>query len=266
MRKVTNTEFQVRQFFVRNAAPAGFRILGRIAGVAETRFRRTLAIERHVRGSGIEVGAAASPAIVPLGCRVTYVDKYGEEALRSDPELAEFHFSPPDVIDSAESLATFATNSQDFVLAFSVFEHLQDPLAALRSFCRVVRDGGTIVVSVPDKRRYRLDTPRPVTTFEHLLRDFEKGPDVSRADHFREVGQHWYSLESEALDQFVRDGLERDSHCHFHVWDSEAFLRFFLDAKAVLNVDYDVLEFASYGVETLAVLGVRRGAGASKPS
>ena len=38
---------------------------------------------------------------------------------------------------------------------------------------------------MPDKR-HTFDIDRPVTPIEHLFRDFDQGPDLSRRDHFEE--------------------------------------------------------------------------------
>ncbi len=253
-RRVGNAEYQLRQLLVRKVAPVVVRLLGSGLKLAETRARRSLAIERHVTGSGIEIGAGAAPAIVPPGVRVTYVDKYDIETQRADPELAHLVFAAPDVIDEAETLKTFADQSQHFVLAFSVLEHVQDPIGTVRSFMRVLCPGGVAIVSVPDKTRYRLDTPRPLTTFEHLVRDAREGPAVSVSDHFREFGAVWYGMEGQKLQDFVENQVAVGGHCHFHVWDGESFLRFLLDARAEVGIDYELIELSRHGVETLIVL------------
>jgi SAM-dependent methyltransferase len=257
MRPVGSAEYRARQFLVKHAAPLGFRLVSSAANVAKTRVRRSLAVENHARGAGLEVGAGASPAIVPRGARVTYVDKYPIEFLRSDPELSRFNFAAPDIVAPAETLAPIADDSQDFVLAFSLLEHVQDPLGTLRAFCRVTRPGGTLILSVPDRRRYGPDKPRSVTPFEHFERDYREGPAVSVRDHFTEVGKTWHSLSGVELDEFVESSVKGDSHCHFHVWESETFVRFLLDARRVIEADYELIEMAAYGVETLAVLAVR---------
>lgn len=261
MRKIGNLEYQVRQLMVRRVAPLLLRVLDRSSKVAETRLRRSLAIQRHVSGSGLEVGAAASPAIVPVGCQVTYVDKYDESSLASDPELAHLRFRGPDIIDRAETLEKIPSQSQDFVLAFSVLEHVQDPLAALQAFARVLKPGGCAVLSVPDKRRYAPDMQRPLTPFAHFLRDFREGPQVSVREHFEDVARSWHGLSGAAYDDFVSSSIERDGHCHFHVWDAESFLSFVLAAREVIGEKLEVLETASYGVEVLVVL--RKSAGTS---
>src|SRR4051794_26979239 len=104
MRPIGSAEYKARQFLVRHAAPLGFRLVSAASNMAQTRIRRTLVVERYARGSGLEVGAGAAPAIVPRGARVTYVDKYPIEFLRSDPELSHLNLRAPDVVAPAETL------------------------------------------------------------------------------------------------------------------------------------------------------------------
>jgi hypothetical protein len=258
MRKVSRVEHAARQFVLKNVVPAGLRVARGASSVAETRFRRSFAVERNVRGSGLEIGAAAAPAVVPIGCNVKYVDKYPASSLRDDPELKGLLVRDPDILDSAEELSTVATDSQDFVLAFSLLEHVQDALGTIATFHRVTRSGGTIVISVPDKRRYGPDQQRPLTEFEHFVRDYREGPEWSRAEHFREVGRIRQGLEGDELERFVAAKTAIDAHTHFHVWDPESFMLFLLNGKKVIGCGYELKEFAAYGHETLAVLGVSK--------
>lgn len=256
MRRISNVEYQARQIVLRTLAPACVAAAHRASLLAETRFRRSFATQRHVRGCGIEVGAAATPALVPRHASVKYVDKYPIAHLEADPELKGLKFPPPDIIASAETLEAVPSRSQDFVLAFSLLEHVQDVLGSLSSFCRVTRAGGSIVVSVPDKRLYGPDKLRDITPFEHFVRDYREGPEWSRADHFREVGRVRLNLAGDELESFVNEKIAQDAHTHFHVWSPDAFLRMLIDAKSIIGVDYEIVEFASYGHEALAVLKV----------
>jgi SAM-dependent methyltransferase len=256
MRRISGLEHAARYLVLRHAAPACLRLASAASALAPTRFRRSFAIERHVRGRGLEVGAAATPATVPIGTTVTYVDKYSAETLRADPELKGLTVRAPDVLDSAETLSSFEDDSQDFVLGFSLLEHVQDALGSIGTFHRVCRDGGSIIISVPDKRHYGPDRERPLTTLEHFVRDYKEGPAWSRADHFREVGRIRRGLSGAELEGWVAASVANDAHTHFHVWDPDSFLRFLLEGKTVLGRNYDIREFASYGHELLAVLTV----------
>jgi len=258
MRRISGFEHRARKFVLKKLAPRGLRLLERAGRMAETRVRRSFAIQRHVSGAGIEVGAGPAPAIVPLGCKVYYVDKYDANVLRADPELRGISIADPDLKDTAEELVSIASDSQDFVLAFSLLEHVEDVLGTLKNFHRVTKSGGAIVVSVPDKRYYGPDRARPITPFEHFVRDHVEGPASSRADHFREVAELTLGLSAPDVARFVANSIENDASTHFHVWDAETFLNFLMQAKSVLRIQYEVAEFASYGHESLAVLRVAK--------
>ncbi|MBV9252050.1 MAG: methyltransferase domain-containing protein [Acetobacteraceae bacterium] len=75
--------------------------------------------------------------------------------------------------------------SQDFIIANHVLEHVEDPLKALRSVSRVLRGNGIAYLALPDKR-YTFDKERETTTLQHLQRDHLEGPDWSLAEHYDE--------------------------------------------------------------------------------
>src|SRR5262245_25200764 len=69
-------------------------------------------------GEGIEIGGLHIPLRVPGGVRLRYVDRMPVEELRKHyPELANEKLVPVHVIDDGEKLATFARESQDFIIA-----------------------------------------------------------------------------------------------------------------------------------------------------
>jgi hypothetical protein len=243
---------------VRAVGPLALRAVSGALSILETRVRRSVPIERFCHGQGIEVGAAATPAIVPMGRRIRYVDKYDASQLASDPELDGLYIAPPDIISSAEKLERVATQSQDFVLAYSLLEHVQDPIGALESFVRVTKSGGTIIVSVPDKRYYPPDHERPLTTFEHLERDYRDGAEWSREGHFREYASYVAKLSPADTEAYVKQKMNEDGHTHFHVWTSDTFLDFVLRTRAMLKLPIEIVEFAQYHNETLCVLRVAR--------
>jgi len=144
---------------------------------AVSRGRKALMASHFLRGEGLEIGALHSPLPVPGSCRVRYVDRYDLDGLRREyPPLANVPLVPVDVIDDGEKLETIAAESQDFVISSHFLEHTQDPIGTIRRHLRVIRPGGILFVAVPDKRFLSFDQKRPVTTLEHLYRDYEEGP------------------------------------------------------------------------------------------
>ena len=118
----------------------------------------------HLRGHGLEIGALHTPFNVPRGVEVKYVDRLDADELRRHyPELADEHFVRVDIVDDAETLATVAEASQDFVIASHVLEHCENPIGAIRTWLRVLKPGGVILLIVPDKR-FTFDKVRPMTT------------------------------------------------------------------------------------------------------
>lgn len=256
-RRPSLLERRVRQSLVRNlVGPFGLRSLKRLVTIADTRVRRSLPVDRYCSGQGIEIGAAASPAIVPLGASVKYVDKYPLEEIQADPELQGLPVVPPDIVCSAERLEAVGDVSQDFVLAFSLLEHVQDPIRALESFVRVTKPGGTVILTVPDKRKYGPDKRRPVTTYDHLLRDYREGPAWSLEAHLRESALLGKRMTPEEAEVFVREKVASGGHTHFHVWTPDSFLDFVLRSRTEASLSFELLEFAQYGHETQCVLRV----------
>lgn len=252
-RQISAREVRLRQLALKNIAPLVFGATHELVKRAESRMRRTAAVQRYVRGRGLEIGAAASPSVVPLGCHVTYVDKYPYEVLVADPELARLHITAPDILASAEHLEGVAPRSQDFVIAFSMIEHAQSPLHMLETLCRVTRPGGAIILSAPNKDHYHPDQARALTTFDHLISDYVEGPEVSYEAHLYESGSTHHGLSGDALEAFVARLKREDGHTHFHVWNADTFLDMIVRAKEYLQLPVTLKEFATYGHETLVV-------------
>jgi SAM-dependent methyltransferase len=181
---------------------------------------------RYCRGDGIEIGALHRPLRVPPAAQVRYVDQMTRKQLLATHSSAVYGnprwVVETDVVDDCEHLATFADESVDFVVANHILEHTEDPVGALEHLVRVVRPDGILFLALPDARQ-TFDALRVRTTVEHVLRDHHEGPEVSRAEHYRE----WAIVEclpeeriAERVAQFARD----DTRHHFHVWEPESFL------------------------------------------
>lgn len=185
----------------------------------EDLLRRKAIARAYLRGSGLEIGALHNPLKVPPAARVRYVDKLGDADLRREyPELKDKPLVHVDIVDDGETLATVADGSQDFVIANHFIEHCENPIGALGHMLRVLKVGGFLYLAIPDKR-YTFDRERPVTTIEHLMRDFHEGPGWSRRGHYEE----WARLVDKIADPAARERqvetlLARRAAIHFHVW------------------------------------------------
>ncbi len=181
--------------------------------------------QQYISGNGIEFGALHCPLAVPPGAKVKYADFESADKLRkSFPDVAAIR--SPDVIADLESMRGIDDESQGFVIANHVFEHVEDPIRALSSTQRVLTPSGIAFIALPDKR-FTFDKDREITPLAHLIKDHDQGPDWSIAGHYDEWCRCVDRLQGDAHAQKVSVMLQERSNIHFHVWDYPAMMEFF---------------------------------------
>jgi SAM-dependent methyltransferase len=232
------------------------------------RLREILA-KTYLRGEGVEIGALHIPVKVSRGVRVRYVDEMSNDALRQEyPWTKDWPLVHVDIIDDGESLKSVANNSQDFVIANHLLEHMENPIWTLQRFLEVIKPGGMLYHAVPDKR-FGFDSERQLTSIEHIIRDFQEGPSWSRQDHFREFaklviegkvfmppdrnpGQRVYKApDVEAEAQRL---MRIDYSIHFHVWTHQTFLELLMRLKTMLPFSIEAYVFNASSSESIAIL------------
>jgi SAM-dependent methyltransferase len=171
----------------------------------------------QLTGEGLEIGALHDPTPVPNARVVKYLDKLNPDALRKmAPDLAG-RIGGVDIIDDAQTMATVADGSYDFVIAAHVIEHLRNPIGGVRQWLRVLKPSGRLYLVVPDKRR-TFDRPRMRTTIEHLILD-DRQPSTERDfEHFLDYAIH---VHKGSLDPAIAEArrLEaEDASIHFHTF------------------------------------------------
>jgi SAM-dependent methyltransferase len=173
---------------------------------------------RRLSGHGLEIGALHRPLPHHDGMRVEYVDRHTPSQLRADyPELGEFDFVDPHLIDDAETLATITDGTYDFVVAAHVIEHMRDPIRAFGNWMRVLRPGGLLYLIVPDKRTI-FDRRRVRTTLEHLILDYHHPSKERDYDHYVDYAVHVHGKAgSEAMAE-ADALLARDYSIHYHTF------------------------------------------------
>lgn len=224
--------------------------------------RRREVSERYLSGDGIEIGALHYPLWIDASrARVRYVDRLTVPELRRQyPELAAYELAPVDVVDDGERLRTFEDGRLDFIIGNHMLEHCENPLGTMRIHLAKVRAEGVLYYAVPDKR-FSFDLDRPLTSWEHLVRDDQEGPAGSRRGHFEEwarlVNKHTRPEDAAAN---VEQLLAIDYSIHFHVWDEETFTDFLTRARDYLGVPFRVEYLARNETEMLTVLRKGRAA------
>jgi len=199
---------------------------------------RLVLAARYIRGEGIEIGGLGRTLPIPPGARVKYLDRYDREDLyKNFPEMIGKNIIGPDIVDDGETLATVLHSSQDFLIANHVVEHFQNPILFFHNAMRVLKTGGILFLTLPEMNK-TFDRNRPVTSFAHLVADYEIGPEHSRLDHYREyvrladnhnAKQAW---QTEAEYQALVSKLMTENYSiHFHVWDVAGMIELLLGLR-----------------------------------
>jgi SAM-dependent methyltransferase len=220
--------------------------------------RKRLA-KRVVRGAGIEVGALDAPyPIDPTIAEVRYVDRLPKaDLLRHYPELLPRAalIREPDIIDDGERLDSIPNASQDFVIASHFLEHCENPLATLRTFCRVLRPEAHLILAVPNTANTESwDHSRELTDFAHVVRDDEEGPEVSRETHYWEWVIHAGKMSGAAAEMEKTKLIDMRFSIHFHCWNAGTFMEFLERAIARDRLAFAVVDQYENAYEIAAVL------------
>lgn len=186
--------------------------------------RRKVLSQQFLKGEGIEIGALHQPLWIPPSATVQYVDRMQIDDLRRQyPELASVNLTPVDRIDDGEKLATFSANSLDFIVANHMLEHCENPIGTIRSHLSKLKPGGVLYYAIPDKR-FTFDLKRPLTSWDHFLRDENEGSTWSRHGHFDEYVSLVENIpEGQPRTDRVNHLLSINYSIHFHVWDAASF-------------------------------------------
>lgn len=202
--------------------------------------QRYVLAKHYLQGEGIEIGALHKPTPAPEGVRVRTVDRLSAEELRTHYNMPKA--IPVDYVCDAQKLETIPSESQDFVIANHVFEHMESPVAALQNWVRVLRPGGFVYMAVPDKR-FTFDLDRPVTGLAHILDEF-RNPDMvdtNRPAHYEE----WVRLvehENAVVERRVAFLMEISYSIHFHCWTGRELIELF-ENVSWLGFELDCYKF-----------------------
>jgi SAM-dependent methyltransferase len=221
----------------------------------------------YLIGEGLEIGPLHQPLAIPAHARARYVDRMSAADLRREyPELVDWDLTEPDIVDDGEKLETIAAESQDFIVANHFLEHTENPVGTIETHLSKLKPGGVLFYAVPDKR-FTFDFRRPVTPIEHMLADYEEGPERSRSEHYEE----WCRLvineestgtaEQAASEEWVRERaaqLEDAGYSiHMHVWTQAEFLELVLAMRSRFEEAFDLEAAARVGIEFIVVLRKR---------
>lgn len=135
-------------------------------------------------------------------------------------------------------------NSYDFVLSSHMLEHTANPIKALKEWRRVLKKNGQLFLVLPE-RTHTFDRKRPVTTFEHVLDDYQSGRDESDLTHLDEILRlHDLRKDPEAGTpaEFKNRSLRNmENRClHHHVFD-ERLIKQILEYSGFVLLQFEVV-------------------------
>ena len=208
-------------------------------------------VYQTLSGKGLEIGAFEHPAELPKSCEIKYFDKIStEQAKDLFPEV--LHHRLPDIdylgdLD-VDGLKKFMNESFDFIIVNHVLEHLYDPIFAISECFRVLKEEGSLVISIPDKR-FTFDKHRKLTRWEKLLAKFQNKKREPDLEDYCELIQIHPNLKGRTLSENEkRLTLQqfKKRREHLNIWDSLSF-------KSFLIKVFDLLELnVSFVKEVLA--------------
>ncbi|GFG64681.1 hypothetical protein MKUB_21710 [Mycobacterium kubicae] len=161
-------------------------------------------------------------------------------------------------ITDATDLGEIKSAHYDFLLSSNCLEHVANPFKALIEWKRVIKEGGVMILVLPNKDS-NFDHRRPVTQFQHLLDDFTHDVGEDDLTHLDEILElHDLALDPPAgdLDHFRKRSLRNFENrtLHHHVFDVNLIEKMLehigLEVEDVTATDSDFFALASKADET----------------
>jgi len=211
--------------------------------------------QKYIKGKGLELGALQIPLYVSKDAQVIYVDRIDSTTAKNIhyPELKDVNLVNVDVLDDGELLDNIPIQSQDFIIANHFLEHTQNPILTIKNHLARIKANGILYYATPDKRK-TFDKDRNLTTFEHILNDYENYPENSYNSHMEDWVINVNKTPTEEREQRIATLKEIEYAIHFHVWDTTTFKEFLDKTNQYLGNVFSIIEYTSVGNENIAIL------------
>jgi hypothetical protein len=131
---------------------------------ADRRLARLTHDMRLPEACGLEFGPGNNPTPLPEGVQVGYVDR-AQDAAAGLPDAAPIDHA---WAGSGSLAALLGREGHDFAIAAQVAQYVPNLLGWLRGIHGVLRPGGVLNLSLPDKR-FMFDAARPASTLAELV-------------------------------------------------------------------------------------------------
>jgi predicted SAM-dependent methyltransferase len=225
------------------------------AAARKTNLTRDPLSHIFLRGHGLEIGALNNPLAVPNSAKTRFVDRLPtEELTKLYVDVDPHDIRPVDIVTEGETLAGVPDDSEDFVIANHMVEHCEDPIGTIRHMLRVLKVGGILFMTLPDKR-FTFDIKRQVHSFDHVKKDFLEGPENSRLGHYIEWLRDVDGITDEKeINARATQLNEERANIHFHAWDEAAMMEMLARMQSELSFRFDVEVMSRTGLEVIFVM------------
>lgn len=131
----------------------------------------------------------------------------------------------------ASDLSAIESSKYEFLLSCNCLEHVANPLRAVGEWLRVLKEDGILILILPNKN-FCFDHNRPVSTFAHLLEDFNNNTTEDDLTHLNEILElHDLELDKKAgtKEEFRERSLKNFENraLHQHVFDLPLLIELF---------------------------------------
>jgi SAM-dependent methyltransferase len=201
-------------------------------------------LSAHLSGRGVELGPGHHPFPLPVPPPVVrYIDRWTPaDNVALFPELSGAVFAEPDLVaDLNDGLPGLPDQSEDFVIASHIIEHLADPLFCLDEIHRVLRPGGVTLILLPD-RRWTSDACRPPTPLAHVVEDHARAVRQVDDDHLDEFLALSWEDQIPPMASKERAEHHRLRSIRVHCWTEPEFARVLAYAVRSLGHTWEVVE------------------------
>lgn len=197
------------------------------------------------KGTGVDLGPWHMPFETP-NARTLLCDRYSVEEMRqvfsefaidSDVKLPD-----SDVVSNfdLDGLSVLEDQSQDFVIASHLLEHLSQPFLFLTEINRVLKDEGLLLIALPDKR-YTFDKNRVSEPFSHYVAEMEKGWTIPDSGHVDDYIVNVIGKPKEFITQDDRS-VELARSFHVHVFTDSEFMKVLRKMIFALNLPFEFVD------------------------
>ena len=181
---------------------------------------------------GVEIGGPSSTADI-LYQNATIIDNiiFSKNTIwsRHTDEYNYYHNKKGKVIiNDAVNISLVQNEVYDFVFSSHSLEHIANPLKAINEWLRIIKNGGYIIIIVPEKS-YCFDHKRNYSKFSTLLSQYEKNVGEDDLSTLPEILlNHDLSMDGAAGDfeAFTKRSLDNlNNRClHHYVYNDELLI------------------------------------------